>query len=128
MTLFNDVFRFAIIAEQVELNLMEFIFTISMSVSHSRSVSFSMLWTVVVLELLPASLKWFICCIFHTSSHMLGTILVCGPDHSICIFLLQAFSHVWPVLFLSVCLHLFCIIASKFFTSYKLLMNVTWAL
>ena len=114
MTLFDDVFRFVIIAEWLELNLMEFIFTISMLVFHSWSASFSILWTALLLKLLHTSLKWLIFYSFHTSVHMLSTVSVCGPDHSICIFFLWAVSHLWPVFCL--CLPLsFCSFASEFF-------------
>ena len=102
---------------------MEFIFTFSMSVSSSCSSSISMLWTALPLELLHTSLKWFILLHFHTSAHMLGTILVCGPGHSICIFLSQAFSQVWLILPLSN----FSIV-SRFFNSCKLLMTASWVL
>ena len=60
ITLFDDVFRFAIIVEQFELSLMELIFTISILISCSWSASFSILWTALLLELLHTSLKWFI--------------------------------------------------------------------
>ena len=61
MTLFVEVFRFAIIIEQLELNLTEFIFTILISVSCTWSMSHSILWTTLLLELLHTSLKWFMC-------------------------------------------------------------------
>ena len=114
--------------EWLELNLQESILTILFSVLHSWSVSFSILWTMLVLELLHTSVEWFILSHFYTSSHLAGTVLVCGPECCICIFFLHEFSQVWLILFLSVCLHHFFGIESKFFTSCKLLMTYALAL
>ena len=59
MTLFDDVFRFAVITKWLLLKLMEFIFTTSMRFS-SWSGSCSLLWTALPLALLQTCQKWFI--------------------------------------------------------------------
>ena len=60
MTLSDDIFKFTLIAEQLELNLTEMIFTISKLISCSWSASFTILWTVLLFGLLHTSLKWVI--------------------------------------------------------------------
>ena len=127
-TLFDNLFRFAFIVEWLELKLMKLIFTISMSVSCSWSSPCSILWTVLFLELLYTSWSGSSYCTFHTSFHMLG--IVTGLWSWLQYLHLLLVGIVTGVAsFVSLCLpSSFCCIASKFFTSCKLLMTAAWAL
>ena len=111
MTLCNDIFRFAIIAEQLELNLKEFIFTISMSVPVPGQLLSLCYWLCYFSNFCIPLWSGSFCHIFHSSSHMAGTISVYGPYCSI-LNVLQVFSQVCH--FCLCFLPSFCSIASKF--------------
>ena len=75
ISLFDDVFRFAVITECLLSQWIEFIFTMSMWLSSSCSGSCSILWTTLLLALLQNSCKWFILLyfphFFHKARHHL---------------------------------------------------------
>ena len=76
-TLFDNVFRFAVIIECLILKFSEFIFIVSMQFPFSWSGSCSILWTTLPLVLLKPSQKWFIMLhfahFFPSAGHLLGS-------------------------------------------------------
>ena len=124
--LLDDVFKFAIIAEYLELKLTEFIFTILMpgplfmysfllnGVDHAAPGTPTYIFKMVELATFVAPLSIhqassqfvFLSAVFTSSS--CGECVCCGV--------------------LSVCLTAFCTIASKLFVSCKLLITADWAL
>ena len=125
-TFFDDNFRFAIIMEW--LVLMELIFTVSMSLSCSWLSFCTRLLTALILELLHTSLKWFILLhFFHFLSYAGQSLSLCTWPQYLYFLLVSILTGV--AIFVSLYVSLsFCHIASKFFTSCKLLMTAPWAL